>query len=166
MHRKVERRGVALAAVQTVPGSHLRALQRISGLPLGTLRYHLRLLVDQCQVEMERDRRFRRFYPVAMESEARRVWDALRQRQTRALVALLLEAPARQSDLARRLGLANTTVHTYAHRLMALEIVEERGGRLALRSPAVVAAILDSVNPTAWDLLMDGAIGLFDQLDN
>jgi DNA-binding IclR family transcriptional regulator len=93
------------------------------------------------------------------------VWDALRQRQTRNLVAVLLEAPATQSDLARRLGLASTTLHTYAHRLIALDVVEERHGQLALRCPAVVSATLASVNPTALDLLTDGAIGLFDQLD-
>ena len=44
-------------------------------------------------------------------------------------------------------------------------VVREQDGQLALRSPQMVAAVLESVNPTLLDLLTDGAIGLFDQLE-
>lgn len=164
MSTVVGRRGAVLTAVHTVPGSHLRALERISGVPLGTLRYHLEQLVVTRQVDSEPDRRYRRFYPAEMDIRGRRVWDALRQQQVRALVAALLAGPASQTDLARTLGRSLSTVHQYINRLRSLGLVAPQGSQIALRDASTVRAIMETINLTVLDRLTDGAIGLFDEL--
>jgi predicted transcriptional regulator len=157
----MNRRNVALAAVHAVPGSHLRALQRISRLSLGTLRWHVASLVEGREIESEWDRRFARYYPVAMRTDTRRIWDALRERQTRLVVtALLHERHDTQSGLAIRLGIPAGTLNAYVQRLRRLHVLDAEG--LSLRDAASVRVILDSVHPTYLDRLTDGAIGLFD----
>jgi predicted transcriptional regulator len=160
-----DRRQLVLQSVLTFPGSHLRALERISGLPLGTVRHHVRTLLETRQVAMENDRRFRRFYPAAMPTDARRIWDALRSRQARSIVNALLESPASSPELARRLNLPQSTMRLYSRRLRILGVTEDRAGALALREPALVSATLLSIHPSRLDLLTDGAIGLFDALE-
>lgn len=164
MTEAASRRVVALRAVTTVPGSHLRALQRISRLSLGTLRYHLAALVDERVVAAEPDRRYVRYYPSAMPGEARRVWDALRLRQTRAVVQELLRHPGlAQAEVARRLAWPAASVNMYVRRLRGLGLLAA-DGPLALAHPESVRAILRDIRPTYLDRLADGAVGLFDQL--
>lgn len=164
MTHLVDRRGVALRAVRAVPGAHLRALERLSRLSLGTLRHHLGALVDDRVVLLERDRRYARYYPAEMPRPARRAWDALRQRRTRLIVADLLQGPCPQARLASGLGLPAATVHMYARRLEALGVAVDGPGGLRLVEPAAVRAVLASLRPTALDQLTDGAIDLFDAL--
>ncbi len=162
----LDSRSMVLRSVETVPGAHLRSLQRISRLPLGTLRHHLGRLVSHHDVDEEQDRRFKRFYPAAMAPRTRRAWDAIRPRQTRAILEVLLEAPAiRQTVLSRRLSLPDSTAHHHIRRLKDLEIVAETNGLLHLPRATEVAALLAAVRPTFLDELTDGAIGLFDQLE-
>jgi predicted transcriptional regulator len=158
------RRLVALHAVATVPGSHLRALQRISRLSFGTLRYHLDALVDERLVAQEADRRYLRYYPFAMPRDARRIWDALRLRQTRAVVQELLHEPGLpQAGVARRLALPPASVNMYVRRLRELGLVWA-DGPLQLSRPDAVKAIMQGIRPTFLDDLTDGAVDLFDQL--
>lgn len=161
-----EPRSVVLQAVRTVPGSHLRSLERMCRMPLGTLRYHLDLLLARRDVAVEQDRRYRRFYPGDMQIAYRRVWDALRQRQTRAIVLALLQGPLGRSEIAFALGLSPSSMHLYGQRLKALGVVREANGRLELAEPQVMDAVLQGVDPTRLDLLVDGAISIFDQLQS
>jgi predicted transcriptional regulator len=161
-----DRRALVLRSVEVVPGAHLRWLERISRLPLGTLRHHLGVLVDDRLVDIEYDRRFKRYYPAAMADPYRRAWDALRQRPSRRIVeAVLASPPTSQAELARRLGLANSTLNLYARRLTALGVVREEAGALAVIDPDTVAAVLARANPSLLDELTDGALEMFDGLE-
>lgn len=165
MSEHPERRAVVLHAVHLVPGAHLRGLQRITGLAFGTLRYHADVLVGAGRVRAEHDRRFVRYYPMAMPPEERRTWDAVRLRVTRVLLAALVEAPRTQAELAAAAGLGSSSVHRYARRLRDLGVAHESAGRLWVSWPDTARRLLAAVDPGYLDRLTDGAVDLFDQLD-
>ena len=158
-------RDLVLHAVQTLPGSHLRGLQRLTRLAFGTLRYHANALVQQHAIRSEADRRFLRYYPLGMPAATRRTWDALRSRPTRLIARALLEAPLPQGTLAARLGLAASTMHRHASHLRRLGVVMDNRDSLQLAWPEETRRLLGSINPRLLDDLTDGAISLFDQLD-
>lgn len=165
MTELVDRRGLVLRAVDTVPGAHLRSLQRITRLAWGTLRYHVDVLADRGDIRAELDRRFLRYYPAAMPAPTRRTWDALRAHPTRRILAALLETSWSQGALADRLRLAPSTAHRYLNRLKDLGLLREEEGSLHLVWPDTARTLLQGINPTLLDQLTDGAIALFDQLD-
>src|SRR5690242_12879091 len=140
-----------LRAIEEHPGSHMRALERILPFSLGALRHHLRRLEESGLIRVEYDLRFKRYYPQAMTQELRDTCAALRQRQMRRIMVLLLSRPGLSTrEISATLGIGRSTLGGYPLRLKRkgtlLKQQDELGGWV-LASPKTVEAALIAYEP-------------------
>jgi DNA-binding transcriptional ArsR family regulator len=158
-----------LRAIEEHPGSHLRALERILPFSLGALRHHLRRLEEAGLIRVEYDLRFKRYYPQAMTQELREACAALRQRQMRRIMVLLLSRPGMSTrEISSTLGIGRSTLGGYLLRLKqkgaVLKQQDELGGWI-LASPKTVEAALIAYRPSFLDRVVDGALQVFEEVD-
>jgi len=114
------------------PGIYLSALAEDADAPLGTVRYHLRILEFEGLVTTDRTNGKRRYVPLGVEPDA---LDAVvHEDAPRAVVESLFEAgPASTSELADRLDRDPSTITHHVQRLEEDGLVErERDGRAVL----------------------------------
>jgi DNA-binding IclR family transcriptional regulator len=159
-------RQAILRAIEEHPGSHLRALERLLPFSLGALRHHLRKLEEAGLIRVEFDLRFKRYYPQAMTQEFRETCAALRQRQMRRIMVLLLSNPgASTREISATLGVGRSSRGSYLLRLrrrgVLLKQQDELGGWV-LVSPRTVEAALIAYKPSFMDRVVDGALEVFE----
>jgi predicted transcriptional regulator len=76
------------------PGTHLREIQRQIELPLGTVEYHLKYLVDKEMLVEKTDGNYKRYYPVGLYGSVdKKLLSLLRQEVPRRVVMKLLLNP-------------------------------------------------------------------------
>lgn len=109
-----------LACVTRVPGAHLRGIERMTGLPLGQVLYHLDRLERMGLVASAKDQGFRRFYPSRDIGRGEKKYlAALRHEVPRRIVLILLETPGlAHKDLQALLGVAGSTLSFHLERLL------------------------------------------------
>ncbi|HEV8361666.1 MAG TPA: hypothetical protein VGR28_14550 [Candidatus Thermoplasmatota archaeon] len=102
-----EARRRLMGLLERHPGVHLRELERLSALPLSTLRYHLEYLQRHGLVDAEQDRQFVRYFARRdLEPAERQTIAALRQAALRRVLMALLEAGGEASYGQLRASLA------------------------------------------------------------
>lgn len=119
-----------LSAVRRSPGIHLREAARRTGMPLGTVVYHMGRLVDSGALGIRRDGGFTRFFVAdAGGAREREVISVLRHGVALAIARSLLDSPgATQAALALVLGAGRSTVSETLARMEAAGVVEWRAG--------------------------------------
>lgn len=107
-----------LQAIQAEPGSHLHALSRSTGLGMGALRHHLKVLSSARVVRLVPSGRYTCVFPT--DASRADLWRAPRARSDGAkavLRALRTEPNLSNGELARRTGLTESTVRYHRRRL-------------------------------------------------
>ncbi|MFC6793858.1 winged helix-turn-helix transcriptional regulator [Halobaculum halobium] len=150
------------------PGIHFNELVRRLDLAPGQAQYHLRRLVREDRVVGEEvSGRTHYFDPTVAPIDRRRL--ALFRRETaRDAVVELLDAPARPDAVADAVGVARST-QWHLDGLVEAGVVEKRRdahGRvtLALTDPEATAALLQQIEPSLPDRLLDRFTRLVDAL--
>lgn len=160
LHFEARRRLHQLVAKE--PGLHLRELERRSGMPLGTLRHHLRYLEEHRLVDAVEDRNVVRWFASDLVEPAdRRRLGALRQESLRRVLLYLLarggQAPYR--DLLADLGAPASTLAVYLAELSRRGLVERislgRESRYDVREPERVTRLLYLYRESFVDALVD-----------
>lgn len=155
--------------VRANPGRHFNALARELDLAPGQVQYHLRRLLGE---DLIRETYYGQthYYPAACGPWDRGAY-ALARRETarRILVALLRRGVARPGAVAEELGVARSTLEWHLSHLVEQGLVEKRRGErnrvsLALARPADTARVLDRVDPSLADRLLDRFQRLVDRL--
>jgi predicted transcriptional regulator len=116
--------------IEDEPGLHLRELERRSGIPLSTLRHHMRYLEEHHLVETFDDQNAtRHFATTSVEPEDRRVLAALRQGSLRRVLLYILGrgGSANYQEILLSIGAPSSTLAVYLAQLT-------RRGLLAKRS--------------------------------
>ncbi len=117
--------------VARVPGAHLRGIERMTGLPLGQVLYHLDRLERMGLLVSTRDWGFRRYF-VARDVDRRekKLLGALRHDVPRRIAVALLERPGQtHKELQTLAGVAGSTLSFHLQRLLATGVLErERAG--------------------------------------
>lgn len=110
-----------LACVTRVPGAHLRGIERMTGLPLGQVLYHLDRLERMGLVASTKDQGFRRYYLAKDVGRSEKKYlAALRHQVPRRVVLLLLERPGlTHKDLQAAVGVAGSTLSFHLDRLLS-----------------------------------------------
>lgn len=110
-----------LACVTRVPGAHLRGIERMTGLPLGQVLYHLDRLERMGLVASSKDQGFRRYYLAKDVGRGEKKYlAALRHQVPRRVVLLLLERPGlMHKDLQVAVGVAGSTLSFHLERLLS-----------------------------------------------
>ncbi|MEA3201045.1 MAG: hypothetical protein QOE90_2473 [Thermoplasmata archaeon] len=147
--------------VARVPGAHLRGIERMTGLPLGQVLYHLDRLERMGLVTSARDWGFRRYF-LAWEIDRRekKVLGALRHEvPRRVLLALLEREPQAHKDLQAAAGVAGSTLSFHLQRLVASGVLRrEREGvsqRYSLAEPELLRRELLAYGASFEDPLVD-----------
>jgi predicted transcriptional regulator len=124
-------RSEIFAVVARVPGAHLRGIERMTGLPLGQVLYHLDRLERMGLLVSTRDWGFRRYFVArAVDRREKKFLGALRHDVPRRIVIALLERTGRtHKDLQEEVGVAGSTLSFHLQRLLATGVLErERQG--------------------------------------
>jgi len=159
-------RQTILRCIEEHPGCHLRALERLLPYSLGALRHHLSQLEEIGLIRVEYDLRFKRYYPQAMGADLRETCAALRGRNMRRILVLLLSNPGLTSpQIASKLGLARSSLGLYLRRLRQKGLIVKGAaldGTWTLASPKTVEAALVTFHASFMDRVVDGALEVFD----
>lgn len=117
-----------LACVSRVPGAHLRGIERMTGLPLGQVLYHLDRLERMGIVASSKDAGFRRYYVARDVGRGEKKYlAALRHEVPRRVVLALLERPGlSHKDLQALAGVAGSTLSFHLERLLGSGVLVRR----------------------------------------
>jgi predicted transcriptional regulator len=119
------RRSKIYATIQKNPGVHIRQLQRILGMPLASLQYHLNYMARRSVVIEEKSEHYTRYYYKPLEAEDKKVLSVLRQKRMREIVMLILvNKKAKYRFIVETLKLSPSTVSFYLKYLLNDCIVE------------------------------------------
>lgn len=120
-----------LALVRAHPGTHLRGIERLSGLPLGQVLYHLDRLERMSLIASSRDGGFRRYFATGDIARSEKKYLAALRHEVpmRILLEILGEPRLTHKELQARLGVAGSTVSFHLQRLLAAGVLKrERVG--------------------------------------
>jgi len=144
---------------------HLREIERMTGLPLGVVRYHLDRLEQDGLLFSKHDRHFRRFFSMAKlpPNIPTEMFEALRQGGTREILLHLLSNPGTaHGNMAEALGIPASTLSTRLSILMGKRLVrrERLDGRSLyfLVDEESVARVLMVYRSSFADLRVDRTI--------
>lgn len=150
------------------PGVHFNRVSRDLDIATGQTQYHLRQLVRDGEVSVERIAGRAHYFDPAFDPWERQALAFLRRETAREiLVRLHVDGPTRPADLADELDLARSTVSWHVSNLVERGIVEKSDGRpvrLSLARPERTAALLDEVSASLPDRIVDRFIRTVDSL--
>lgn len=88
----VDTKSIILKYINSVPGIRYRELLRLTGLPNGTLEYHLKILERSHTVSVERlDGRRARYYPICIPADETKILGYIRNNVARQIIFFILE---------------------------------------------------------------------------
>ncbi|NIV44719.1 winged helix-turn-helix transcriptional regulator [Candidatus Bathyarchaeota archaeon] len=112
-------RRILYELIRKNPSIHLRELERLSGLPLSTVNYHVNYMKRKKIVVLEKDGRLSRFYAKPFDEEDKRLLKILRQKRLREIVFLVLIRKRINSKfLERKLSIPRSTLSLYLNYLL------------------------------------------------
>ncbi|WP_123624468.1 winged helix-turn-helix transcriptional regulator [Halorubrum sp. CSM-61] len=154
--------------VSDTPGVHFNRVGRDLDIATGQAQYHLRRLVRDGEVAVERIGGRAHYFDPAFDPWERRALAFLRRETAREiLVRLHADGPTRPRALAEELDLARSTVSWHVSNLAESGIVEksdDRPMRLSLARPERTAALLDEVSASLPDRIVDRFVRTVDSL--
>ena len=128
--------------IESEPGLHMRELERRTGIPLGTLRHHLRYLEEHGLVDLVEDKNVTRYFASVLPEEAdRRALAALRQEALRRVLLYVLTrgGSASYQDIQAHLGAPPSTLAVYLSQLVDRGLLARRSVGRESRYEAVDA---------------------------
>jgi predicted transcriptional regulator len=154
--------------VRDTPGVHFNRVGRDLDIASGQAQYHLRRLVRDGEISVERIGGRAHYFDPAFDPWERRTVAFLRRETAREiLVRLHADGPTRPKALADELDLARSTVSWHVSNLVESGIVEksdERPMHLSLAFPERTATLLDEVSPSLPDRIVDRFVRTVDSL--
>ncbi|WP_435093182.1 winged helix-turn-helix transcriptional regulator [Halorubrum sp. N11] len=154
--------------VRDTPGVHFNRLSRDLDIATGQAQYHLRRLVGDGEIAVERIGGRAHYFDPTFDPWERRALAFLRRETPRGiLLRLHADGPTRPTELADELDLARSTVSWHVSNLVESGIVEKSDGRpmrLSLARPDRTATLLDAVSPSLPDRIVDRFIRTVDSL--
>ncbi len=106
------------------PSIHLRELERLSGLPLSTVNYHVTYMKRKNIILLEKDGRLSRLYTKPFDKEDKRLLKILRQKKFREIVSLIwINKGANFTFLENKLAIPRSTLSFYLNYLVKNKIL-------------------------------------------
>jgi len=134
---EIENRKQIFEYIKSHPGNHLREIQRKLNIPLGTLEYHLRYLVEIDLIVEKEDGHYRRYYPQGtIGSRDKKILSMLNQPIPRKiLMYLLLHPNSNFKEIAKNFSESPSTISFHVDKLIKSELIKkEKLGREMLYS--------------------------------
>ncbi|WP_166377214.1 ArsR family transcriptional regulator [Halorubrum sp. BOL3-1] len=154
--------------VRDTPGVHFNQVGRDLDIATGQVQYHLRRLVRDDELAVERVGGRTHYFDPSFDPWERRVLAFLRRETARGiLVRIHAGGPKRPKTLAGDLDLARSTISWHVSTLVENGIVEKSEDRpmtLALSRPNRTVELLELVSPSLPDRLVDRFVRTVDEL--
>lgn len=155
-----ERRSKIYATIKKNPGLHIRHLQRIMGIPLTSLQYHLIYMARRNVILEEKSEHYTRYYCKPLEPGDKKVLSVLRQKRLREIVMIILVSKkAKYRFIVQTLKLSPSTISFYLKYLFDNHIVERikigYENVYTLKDEDRIAKILIAYQSSFLDTLVD-----------
>jgi predicted transcriptional regulator len=155
-----ERRSKIYATIKKNPGLHIRQLQRIMGIPLTSLRYHLNYMARRNIILEEKSEHYTRYYSKPLEPEDKKVLSVLRQKRLREIVMIILVSKkAKYRFIVQTMKLLPSTVSFYLKYLVDNCIIERTKigyeNIYTLKDEDRIAKVLIAYQSSFLDTLVD-----------
>ncbi len=166
---ELEARRTIYEFVVSSPGTHLREIQRQIDLPLGTVEYHLKYLVDKEMLVEKADGNYKRYYPIGMYGSVdKKILSLLRQEIPRRIVMKLLLNPGTNFKvLSEGFPVSASTLSYHLSKLVKGEVVRKiKKGRESLyyvNNQEEVAKVLLTHRKSFLDGLVESFANLWEE---
>ena len=121
----LETRKQIYETVRKSPGSHLREIQRSTGLSFGSVSYHLAYLCRHEMIKEEKDGKNNRYFPIEMDSSDKKMLGLLRQKSIRGILLFsLLHNEFNHQALVSQLKLSPSTISWHLKTLESVQVIK------------------------------------------
>ena len=159
----------ARAIIFSLPGIHLRMLQRALGTSFSTARYHASNLVKEGEVVRRSDKRYERLYPKGTTDAMQSVYAVLQRRAMRDILQTVADLHGQcptVAEVATRAGLSSSFVAASIRQLSEAGLVtrlQGTDGRLRFEFPDrdLVLQLLAGLRRNVMDVAADNLIDLW-----
>jgi len=154
--------------VQETPGVHFNQIKRDLDLATGQVQYHLKRLVDDGELDVERVGGRAHYFDLDFDPWERRTLAYLRRETAREIIVRLhAQGPIQPATLTEDLDLARSTVAWHVSNLTEADVLvksEEWPTTVRLAHPERTAELLEAVSPSLPDRLVDRFMRTVDSL--
>ncbi|MFW5916896.1 MAG: winged helix-turn-helix transcriptional regulator [Halorubrum sp.] len=154
--------------VHDTPGVHFNRVGRELDIATGQTQYHLRRLVRDGEIAVERIGGRAHYFDPSFDPWERRALAFLRRETAREIIVRLhADGPTQSKTLADELDLARSTVSWHVSNLVDSGVVEKSADSpmtLELTRPERTADLLDEVSPSLPDRVVDRFVRTVDSL--
>ncbi len=162
------RRGI-YETVRRNAGCHLREIQRLTGLPFGSVSYHLSYLVRHDLLRTKKEGNTLRYFPLDTSSDDQELLTLLRQQSVRSILLFVFSNDCcthREIAVSTKLSASTTTWHL--KKLLDAGVIKmTRSGKFnsyRLAAPRErIMALLIAYRESFLDRLVDGLIDLWER---
>ncbi|MBS3816301.1 MAG: winged helix-turn-helix transcriptional regulator [Candidatus Thermoplasmatota archaeon] len=154
---ELEARKKTYEAIDENPGVHLRELDRKLDIPLGTLRYHLRVLEKKDMIVSKKESKYKRYYARGeVQKEDKELLSTLRKELPRTIILFLLEYPgSTHKEICSALAVSGSTLSYHLKKLREREVIEKEEKEYSVKDEEKVAEVLIRYQQTFLDRLVD-----------
>jgi predicted transcriptional regulator len=166
----VDTKSKILKCINRVPGIRYRELLRLTGLPNGTLEYHLKILEGiQKVTTFRRSGRRTGYYPIDIPADESHILEHIRNQVARQIVFFILERDLRTfGEVVEHIKKAQSTVSWHLKRLSEAGIISiSYGPEYQLYSAVknnLVKKVLDKYKETFRDKIANSYYEIFEEL--
>lgn len=169
MELTLEARKRIYETIRSSPGIHLRELERILGIAVGNLQYHLHYMEKKNLISTLKDEQFVRYFvrDKELDDKDRMILSFLRKNACRHILIFLLDEPgANNKDISSVVGLSPSTVSWHLNKMVASGIVSKvvrgRESNFEVVDPGNVAELIISYKGSFFDRLIDNFIEMWE----
>lgn len=154
---ELEPRKKIYRVIEDNPGLHLREIDRKLDIPLGTIRYHVRVLEKNDMIVSRKEDKYKRFYATGEVDHAdKKKLEVLRKELPRTIILFLLEYPdSKHGEISESLAVADSTLSYYLKKLRKKDMIERRDGKYRVKEEDQIANLLIQYKQTFLDSLVD-----------
>ncbi len=147
------------------PGLHLRQIDRKLDIPLGTIRYHLRVLEKKDLVTSKKEGKYKRFYAKgSIDRSDKKILSSLRKEIPRTIILFLMEYPrSTHKDINAALDIAPSTLSYHLKRLKNKSIIINKNKEYSIKDPDKIADLLIQYQQTFLDSLVDRFVRIWNK---
>ncbi len=160
---ELEPRKKVYESIRDNPGAHLRQIDRMVDISLGTIRYHLRVLEKRSLIVSRKEGKYKRFYVRGtIDSSDKDRLAVLRKELPRTIILFLMEYPgSTHKDMSEVIDVASSTLSYHLKMLRKKEIVICQDKKYRVKNEEAIADLLIQYRRTFLDSLVDRFVRLW-----
>jgi predicted transcriptional regulator len=147
-----------LEIIEKNPGIRFRELMRVSGIKNGSLSHYVNNLEKTGIIQVQREPRKTRFFPLHITNEESKIIKALRRNTPREIIeALLINEELTFGEIVRFSSKSAGTISLYVSQLVSDQVIElrlnQRKKTYKIKNRKAIDSIIEKYNPTGVEKL-------------